>query len=147
MATSHNSVTIARPVEDVFAVLSDVENASAWSENTFDEHLITPGPIGVGTRRRAKVKGPFGRPVENEAEMVVFEPNRRMVIRLEIPRVTARIVIDYLPVEEGTRIDWASEFELPVVLRPLGGAFGRYYQRTMQRDLENLKELMESGRL
>lgn len=147
MAGTHNRVTIARPIEDVFAVLSDVENVSAWSENTFDEHLITTGPIGVGSRRRAKVKGPFGRPIENEAEMLEFEPNRRMVVKMSQTGVDAEIVIELTPNDAGTRLDWTSSFDLPGVLRPLGGPFARYYRRVMQRDLENLRDLMEAGRL
>ena len=43
-ASTTMTVTIARPVEDVFAVLSDVEKAALWSSNTVEETLLTPGP-------------------------------------------------------------------------------------------------------
>ena len=45
-ASTTMTVTIARPVEDVFAVLSDVKNVPIWSSNTIDETLLTPGRCG-----------------------------------------------------------------------------------------------------
>ena len=47
MATARLGTTIARPVQDVFAVLSDVTNVPRWSRNTIEERLITPGPLRV----------------------------------------------------------------------------------------------------
>jgi uncharacterized protein YndB with AHSA1/START domain len=147
VATTSLGVTIARPVEDVFAVLSDVENVPRWSRNTIEEKLMTPGPLGVGSRRRAVLKGFAGRPMVNEAEMVEFEPNRKMVVRLIDAPVPARIVIDFLPVGEGTRLDWTAEVTPRGLLRPAGPLMLRLYRWAFQKDLDNLKALMESGRL
>ena len=71
-ASTTMTVTIARPVEDVFAVLSDVKNVPIWSSNTIDETLLTPGPLRKGSRRRAVIKGFAGRTMQNEAEMIEF---------------------------------------------------------------------------
>jgi uncharacterized protein YndB with AHSA1/START domain len=59
------SVTILRPVEDVFAVLADFGQAARWS-SAIEEELITPGPLRVGSRRRAVVPTFAGRTMENE---------------------------------------------------------------------------------
>jgi uncharacterized protein YndB with AHSA1/START domain len=147
MATVKLGVTISRPVEDVFAVLSDVENVPRWSPRTIEEKLLTPGPLGVGSRRRAVIKGFAGRPMVNEAEMVEFEPNRKMVVRLIDAPFPARIVIDFLPVGRGTRLDWAAEVTPRGLLRPAGPLLLRFYRWAFQKDLDNLKTLMESGRL
>ena len=50
MAKAEVSVTIDRPLEDVFAVLTDVEKTATWSAPTVEEHWTTPGPVGVGSR-------------------------------------------------------------------------------------------------
>lgn len=147
MATVRLGVTIARPVEDVFAVLSDVENVPRRSRNTIEEKLLTPGPLGVGSRRRAVIKGVAGRPMVNEAEMVEFEPNRKMVVQLINAPFPARIVIDFLPMGQGTRLDWTAELTPSGLLRPLGPLMARFYAWAFQKDLDNLKDLMESGRL
>jgi len=48
MSTAALTVTIRRPVADVFAVLTHLENAATWSR-AIEETVITPGPFGVGT--------------------------------------------------------------------------------------------------
>jgi len=105
-ASTTMTVTIHRPVEDVFAVLSDVGKAATWSSNTIEETLLTPGPLRKGSRRRAIVKGFAGRTMQNEAEMVEFEPNRRMVVKVLDAPVPVQIVIEFTPVDGGTRLDW-----------------------------------------
>ena len=147
MTTTKLGVTIRRPVADVFAVLSDVEKVPIWSRNTIEEKLLTPGPLRVGSRRRAVLKGFAGRPMVNEAEMLEFEPNRKMVVRVLDAPVPARIIIDFLPVAEGTRLDWTAELTPRGLLRPAGPLMLAFYRWAFQRDLDNLKALMESGRL
>ena len=44
------SVIIDRPVETVFAYLSDFENESKWMPGVLKNSKITDGPVGVGTR-------------------------------------------------------------------------------------------------
>jgi len=53
MATVELSVTIARPVADVYRVLTTPELTPRWSSNAIEEHVTTPGPLRVGTRRHA----------------------------------------------------------------------------------------------
>jgi uncharacterized protein YndB with AHSA1/START domain len=55
MASADCHVTIRRPVEDVFAVLTDPTETPNWSANAIQGELITHGPHGVGSRRRAVV--------------------------------------------------------------------------------------------
>jgi len=44
MAEARLSVTIARPLEEVFAVLTDPANTPKWSAPAVEERWITPGP-------------------------------------------------------------------------------------------------------
>lgn len=56
MATFDVSTTIKRPVEDVFAVIGNVENSPKWSSAALEAKQTSPGPMGVGTtalRRQA----------------------------------------------------------------------------------------------
>ncbi len=54
------SVVIARPVEDVFRVLTDPTLAPRWAANAIRGELLTDGPVGIGSRRKAVVKGVLG---------------------------------------------------------------------------------------
>ena len=141
------TVTIARPVEDVFAVLSDVGNVAAWSSNTIEETLLTPGPLRKGSRRRAVIKGFAGRTMQNEAEMIEFEPNRRMVVRVLDAPVPAQIVIEFTPVAVGTRLDWTGIVSPRGILAPTGFLLARLYRMAFEKDLRNLKALMDRREL
>ena len=141
------TVTISRPVHDVFAVLSDVENVPKWSSNTISETLLTPGMLREGSRRRAVIKGFAGRTMQNEAEMVEFEPDRRMVVDVVDAPFPTRIVIDFAPVDGGTRLDWTGIFSPGGLLAPTAGLMARFYRLAFEKDLERLKVLMERGEL
>jgi uncharacterized protein YndB with AHSA1/START domain len=52
MATFQNTVTIRRPVEDVFAFLADFENVPRWNKAILRTRKTSPGPVGVGTTYR-----------------------------------------------------------------------------------------------
>lgn len=56
MAVLENSVEIARPPEEVFDALVDLRNELVWNPDVVSMEKITDGPIGVGTRFRAKWK-------------------------------------------------------------------------------------------
>lgn len=142
-ASTTMTVTIARSVEDVFAVLSDVRNVPIWSSNTIEETLLTPGPLRKGSRRRAVIKGFAGRTMQNEAEMVEFEQDRRMVIDVLDAPIPARIVIEVTPIDGGTRLDWTGIVSPRGILAPTAPLIARFYRMVFQKDLKNLKALME----
>ena len=141
------TVTIARPVEDVFAVLSDVKNVPIWSSSTIDEILLTPGPLRKGSRRRAVIKGFRGRTMQNKAEMIEFEPNRRMVVEVLDAPMPARIVIEFTPVGGGTRLDWTGIFAPRGTLGATAPLVAWFCRKVFQKDLRNLKDLMDRREL
>lgn len=47
MATFENVVIITRPIEDVFALLSDLENIPRWNYAIIETRKVSEGPIGV----------------------------------------------------------------------------------------------------
>ena len=111
MSTAALTVTIRRPVADVFAVLTNLENAARWSR-AIEETVITPGPMGVGTRRRAVVPGFAGRTMENVMELTEFEPDRRLAMRsVSGFPFEVRIAIDLVPVADDCRLDWLTSFD------------------------------------
>ena len=51
-----NTIEIARTPEDVFDYLSDLGNEAHWNPDCVMIEQLTDGPVGVGTRFRAKWK-------------------------------------------------------------------------------------------
>jgi uncharacterized protein YndB with AHSA1/START domain len=149
MANADVSVTIGRPVDDVFAVLTDPTLAPRWAANAIKGELLTPGPPGVGSRRRAVVKGFLGGTMESVMEVTELDPNRMLALRLVSASWggSGRTRYTLTPVAGGTRVDWRWEMEPGGVLKPFGRPLMAVFQRLFQRDVDNLKAMMESNAL
>jgi uncharacterized protein YndB with AHSA1/START domain len=141
-----NSVTIERSIEDVFAVLTDVEKTGRWFPGDVEEHWITPPPHGVGSRRRAVVTI-FGRRTENEAEAIEYDPPRRAAMRGLSPNAPFVVTLDFRPADGGTRVDVTSQIHLRGSARIASPVVSWLYGRGWSRGLANLKRMMESGEL
>ena len=138
---------VKRPVEDVFRVLSNPENAPKWSLNALEEKLTSPPPVAVGSTRRAVVKSFFGRTAENHAVCTEFEPNRRIVWQSTSAPFPFHVAVDFTPVNGSTQVDSTWTWEPKGMLRPLGAPLDRMFKRVLRRDVENLARLMEAGDL
>ncbi|MDQ2934529.1 MAG: SRPBCC family protein [Chloroflexota bacterium] len=147
MRTIRVGGTIKRPAEEVFGVLSDPENAPKWSLNALEEKLTSPGPVGVGSTRRAVVKTLGGRTAENHAVCTEFEPNRRLVWRSTSAPIPFQVGVDFTPVDGGTRVDSTWAWEPKGLLRLASPILDLMFKRAMQKDVENLRVLMEAGDL
>src|SRR5918999_5926957 len=104
MATAEVSTTIRRPLEEVFAVVSDPESAPKWSSGSLESTKTSAGPIGVGTTSRAVSKF-LGRRIETELEMTEFEPNRRFVSRSKSGPFPIEATVTFEAINDGTRVN------------------------------------------
>lgn len=130
-------VDVARPVQEVFAYVTDLERLSQWQPNLVSVTKETEGPMGRGTRLREVRRGPFGRNVEAIVEVSAYEPNRRFDLRI----VSGPLPIDgsheFGETDGGTRIDFVAagqpggvfRFAEPLLARMLRRQFSGYYAR------------------
>jgi len=75
MITVEKSIVIDRPVEDVFAFVSDHTNAPRWQRGLLEVRRASDGPIGVGTRHTF-VRTFMGRRLEASNVFTHYEPSR-----------------------------------------------------------------------
>lgn len=141
-----NRVTIRRPIEDVFAVLTDVEKTGTWFPGDVEEHWTSPPPHGVGSTRHAVVTT-LGRRTENDAVTTEYEPPHRAAMRGTSPNAPFLVTLTFAPVGDGTSVEVASEIWLRGATRIFGPLVGAVYGWGWSRGLANLKRLMESGAL
>jgi uncharacterized protein YndB with AHSA1/START domain len=144
------SVTIDRPLEEVFAVLTDPTRSPEWSKHSIRGELLTEGPPRVGSRRRTVVKG-FGGigTMESVFEVTEIDPLRAVGLRQVSASWggTGSTRYTFTPVDGGTRVDWAWELNPTGLMGLVMGPMLPLIRRMFQSDLENLKGLMESGRI
>jgi uncharacterized protein YndB with AHSA1/START domain len=79
MPEESSTITIARPVGDVFAFLANAENDKQWRGGII-EMTRTSGQ-GVGTKYRQIVAGPGGRRIDADVEITEFVPDERIAFR------------------------------------------------------------------
>jgi len=85
--------------------------------------------------------------MQNEAEMIEFEPNRRMVVEVLDAPMPARIVIEFTQVDGGTRLDWTGILAPKGILAPTASLAARFYRMAFEKDLRSLKALMDRHEL
>jgi uncharacterized protein YndB with AHSA1/START domain len=78
VATFENTVLIARPIEDVFAFLSDLENVPKWNYAIVETRKVSTGPIVVGTTYQ-QIRSVPSRS-EERLEITTYSPPRRLEI-------------------------------------------------------------------
>ncbi len=146
MARAEVSTTIKRPIEDVWAVISDVENNPKWSSVALEAKRTSPGPIGVGTT--ARFVGRFlGRRIESESVVTEFEANKKYSFESKSGPFPIRATTTLEQVEGGTRVKSIIDAEpggFFKLAEPLVISIGK---RQFQGDLDNLKDLMEANAL
>lgn len=79
MFTVTESVTVARPPEDVFAFFIDGENRPRWDSTVVFERLTSPGPVGVGSTIHTRMRT-MGRESDFEWRVTEFTQPTRMAI-------------------------------------------------------------------
>lgn len=146
MASLTRSVTIGRPIEDVFAVVSDVTKIGRWFPGDVVETWKTPPPHGVGSVRHAVVTV-MGQRAENDATVVEFDPPHRGVMAGEQQGVKFSATIACAEVDGGTRLDMSFEAKAGGAMRLFMGPFMSWYGNSWTTGLANLKRMMESGEL
>jgi uncharacterized membrane protein len=138
------TVQVDRPVEEVFAYLTDPERLAEWQTNIVSVTKETAGPVGPGTRFREVRRGPFGRRVESVVEVSAYEENRRFDLRI----VSGPLPIDgrnrFAPAGRGTRLHFVAEGELRGPLRLARPILARLVLRQFQADYARLVEALES---
>ena len=143
MAT--HAIEVERPIEDVFAILTDVTVTGRWYPADVEEWWVTPPPHGVGSVRRARVKV-LGRATENDAVVTAYDPPRLAALKGSAG-APFEATLAFEPVDHGTRVEVETTFHLSGAMRLFGPLFIRSYERGWDRGLVNLKRMMESGEL
>jgi uncharacterized protein YndB with AHSA1/START domain len=77
MAHAENTITIDRPIEDVFAYLADGTNNPRWRKGVLEIHR-TSAAEGEGATFRQALSGPGGRRVAGDYRVTAYQPPHRL---------------------------------------------------------------------
>jgi uncharacterized membrane protein len=138
------SIVINRPLEQVFAYMSDSTHERLWSSGVVDIRQTPEGQMNKGTVI-TEARNFMGRTIESRSEIVEYEPNRKFVRKGIDGPFPVEGSLSFAAVPQGTKIDWnmimqpGGFFKLaePVLLSTL--------KKDLNANLNKLKELLESS--
>jgi uncharacterized protein YndB with AHSA1/START domain len=135
-------VDIDRPVEEVFAYLSDVAREPEWN-SMVDEVVPSETPLRVGSTARLKMRL-LGRRIEATLKVTELEPNRRVVVKTGAPiSVTDTWTFEALG-QNRSRLTYASVGETKGFFKLADPIVGRVVKKQLTAQLETFKELLEA---
>ena len=152
MASVKVSVTIAAPVERVFEVMTDLENAPNRVSGIKSLELLTPKPVGSGTRFR-ETRVMFGKEATEEMEITRFDPPRSYTVEAESHGTHYTSVLTFTPrgnsPQPMTDVDMTFEGRPLTTMSKVMGAvmmpfFRKACEKAMAQDLHDLKKAIET---
>ncbi len=138
-----HSVTIERPVEKVWAYITDPRNDTEWQSMIVEAEQLSEGPMGVGTVERSTAKV-LGRRFDTTFEVTEYEPNRRSRIKSTSGPFTFTGTYEVERADGGTRFTWAMEGDPGGFFKVAEPLVLRVISRQVQADLVTLKDLLET---
>ena len=142
MLEFENTIRIDRPIAEVFAFLSDLENIPKWNYYVLEVTKFSNGPIGIGTMYHQVRKTD-----EQDFRITELDQNHKMVVKT-LPQSSPSLEMRFTLYEEGntTRIrdEWRLDSGWPAPLEWLGA--GRI-KSAVAENLTKLKELLEEGQV
>jgi uncharacterized membrane protein len=145
MMQVRHTVTIERPVTDVFAYLTNLGRMPEWQSGLAEMRQESDGDMRIGTRLK-EVRRFLGRQVESTLEVTEWDPGRRWALRVVDGPVRYRV--DHLlePADGRTRLHWLGEGEPGRFFRMAESLVARQAKRQFAGDFATLKNILESER-
>jgi uncharacterized protein YndB with AHSA1/START domain len=143
MVRVQTTATIDRPPEEIFDHWADGRLYNAWCPGATkrDVRMVTPGPLGAGSRFRGTFKGAG----EVEYEFVDYDRPRRLTMVMRPKMGDFRHQIDLEPVPGGTRVTQRGEGQLRGIFRLLGPLLQGTFARSFRANDAALKRYLERG--
>lgn len=138
---------VSAPPERVFALASNFPEAASNVRAIERVEMLTPGPVGKGTRFR-ETRRVMGRSATEELEVTAFEPPHRYALGAESHGCRYLSELRFTASGDGTDVEMVFEAQpLTVVSRLLALVAGPMLKKVADecsRDLEDLKRAAEA---
>jgi uncharacterized protein YndB with AHSA1/START domain len=142
MAKGEASIVIYRPIEEVFARLTDYESYPEWDTGLVQVRQTPEGSARVGTRV-TEVRRFLGRTIETRGDVVEYDPPTRCVRRGTAPMpVTGWLTFE--STGEGTRVVQRLEMEQRGLFGLADPLVSKALSRGLTQGLAKFKDWLES---
>ena len=143
MPHAEESITINRPINNVFNFVLDGTNNPLWRPAVLDIERVPGKPSGAGAVYKQGLKGPGGRRIDGDYEIVECQPDE--LIRFQVIAGPARPTgtFRFEPAGNATRVTFNLELEPKGFTRLLSPMIASTMKSEVAT-LSNLKAYLES---
>ncbi len=145
MAHAEASITIDRPINTVFDFVLDGTNSPHWRPAVVDIKRVPGTPSGMGAVFKQGLKGPGGRRIEGDYEIVECKLNELIEFQVTAGPARPRGTYKFQAVGDSTHVTFILHYE-PKGLARLMGPMITQTMREEVATLSNLKAYLESQR-
>ena len=145
MQTITTSIVVERPIEEVFAFVTDARNNRLWQATSGlqSTRQVPEEPVGVGTRITEVWKF-MGRTSESTSEVTEYEPSRKYVrTLLDDGGPIRRGELTFEPVAEGTRWTWISRIKANGIFAVAEPLLVSNLKKSIEANMAEAKALLE----
>jgi uncharacterized membrane protein len=142
MITVEKSVMIDKPVADVFAYASNLDNVTKWQGGV--ESVEVEGDPGTVGGKYTEVRKFLGREMKTTLEIIAFEPNTKWAAKVVRGPVTYEVVARYESANGGTKVTMRVEGEPSGFFKLAQGAVQSQLDKSLEEDFRRLKEQVEA---
>ncbi len=136
-----HAVVIARPIDEVFAFVTNLQNETRWQPEI--KLVKLEGPLQAGSTFR-EIRVTFGRIYDWHFRITEFDQPHRITIDTINGAARYRGSRIFEAVEGGTKVSEIGELEMPRFLRPLNSLFSWLSRRPLRLAYSRLKEMLEA---
>jgi uncharacterized membrane protein len=143
MAHAENSITIERPADTVFDFVLDGTKNAVWRPAVITIERVPGMPSGAGALYKQKLKGPGGRPIAGDYEIVESQPHTLIRFRVIAGPARPTGTFRFAAAGEATTVSFSLDYQ-PTGLAKLMDPMITRTMRTEVATLANLKAYLES---
>ena len=141
MFTYASDIDVSRPVDEVFAAITDIRRWGEWTDMS-EIRPDRPGPIAIGSTGTFTLPGPFKGPIRYE--LARLEPNRSVRYEMTHSGFTWTAEFRVTPEGGGSRLATSGTFRIRGWRRLLEPIIAREVSRGEAGELVRMKSLLES---
>ena len=139
-----STITINRPIEEVFAFFADVSNDPKWRGHGVKE-ISLDGEMRQGAHVHQRIAaGPFGASVKADMDVVVYEPTKALGFQVITGPLRPRIDFTFASVDDGTTVNFSITAQLTGFKKALMGSMVEKNMAHEAQALNDAKRLLEA---
>lgn len=138
------NIEIHKPVEEVFSYVDDDAKLRLWIDGILESSPAPRPPVPGATFRQ--VVDVRGKRMELHGELLRYEPNRELAVRLKSSLCDMDVTYRFEPLASSTRVRYVCDaWYHRWYFRLLGPLLKRAAQQKLEKDFNKLKRLVEGA--